>query len=68
MYMLTAAVQFLTSLTVGFTFLHVKRLVPNGSLAGCTLEALNMVGHLQGMHDFLIRGKNVVGFFSVCFV
>lgn len=39
-------------LTVGFALLHVKGLVPDGSLAGCTLETLYMVGHLQGMHDF----------------
>lgn len=40
------------SLTVRFPLLHVKGLVPDGSLTGCTLEALNMVSHLQGMHDF----------------
>lgn len=58
--------QFLTSLTVGFSLLHVKGLVPDGSLAGCTLETLNMVGHLQGMHDFLIRGEKIVNvLFSV---
>lgn len=45
----------LTSLTVRLSFLHVKGLVPDGSLAGRTLEALNMVGHLQGVHDFLTK-------------
>lgn len=45
----------LTSLTVWLSLLHVKGLVPDGSLAGCTLEALNMVGHLQGVHDFLAK-------------
>lgn len=49
--------QQLTSLTIGFALLHVKSLVPNGSLAGCTFETLNVVGHLQGMHDFLKRGE-----------
>lgn len=42
----------IVSLAVGFALLHVKSLVPDWSLAGCTLEALNMVRHLQGMHDF----------------
>ena len=46
-----------TFLTVGFALLHVKGLVPDGSLAGCTLETLNMVGHLQGVHDFLVEGR-----------
>lgn len=49
-------VQLLTSLTVGFTLLHVKGLIPDRILAGCTLETLNMVSHLQCMHDFLIGG------------
>lgn len=49
----TAAVEFFTFLTVRFTLLHVKCLVPDGSLAGSTLKTLNMVGHLQGVHDFL---------------
>lgn len=39
-------------LTVGFAFLHVEGLIPDGSLARCTLETLDMVGHLQGVHDF----------------
>lgn len=56
----TVTVQILTFLTVGFSLLHVKGLVPDCSLAGCTLETLNMVGHLQGMHDFLMKGKKKV--------
>lgn len=56
---MTAAVLFFTFLTVGFALLHVKGLVPDGSLAGCTLETLNMVGHLQSMHDFLTKGEKV---------
>lgn len=54
--MWTAMVQLLTSLTVGFTLLHVKGLIPDRILAGCTLETLNMVSHLQCMHDFLMWG------------
>lgn len=54
--MWTAMVQLLTSLTVGFTLLHVKGLIPDRILAGCTLETLNMVSHLQCMHDFLMGG------------
>lgn len=50
----------LTSLAVGFALLHVKGLVPDGSLAGCTLETLHMVGHLQGVHDLLRRGGEAV--------
>lgn len=46
-----------TFLAVGFALLHVKGLVPDGSLAGCTLETLNVVGHLQGVHDFLTEGR-----------
>lgn len=42
----------IVSLTVGFTLLHVKGLIPDRILAGCTLETLNMVSHLQCMHDF----------------
>lgn len=45
----------LASLAVRLSFLHVKGLVPDGGLAGGTLEALNMVGHLQGVHDFLTK-------------
>lgn len=52
-------VQFFTFLTVGFALLHVKGLVPDGSLAGRTLETLNVVGHLQGVHDFLITGERI---------
>lgn len=52
---------FFTFLTVRFTLLHVKCLVPDGSLAGCTLKTLNVVGHLQGMHDFLTGEER--GFF-----
>lgn len=59
----SAAVQFVTFLAVGFALLHVKGLVPDGSLAGCTLETLNMVGHLQSMHDFLTKGEKVWNFF-----
>lgn len=59
-YTHTPAVQFLTSLTVGFTLLHVKGLVPDGCLAGGTLETLNMVSHLQGMHDFLMKWEKKV--------
>lgn len=54
-----------TFLTVGFTLLHVEGLVPDGILAGRTLETLNMVGHLQGVHDFLRKGeKKQTGNFS----
>lgn len=42
----------IVSLTVGLSLLHVEGLVSDGVLAGCTLETLNMVGHLQGVHDF----------------
>lgn len=58
----------IVSLTVGFSLLHVKGLVPDGSLAGCALETLNMVGHLQGMHDFpndLLFAFGTVGCISV---
>lgn len=47
-----------TSFTVRLSPLHVKGLVPNGSFAGCTHKALNMVGHLQGVHDLLQRTAN----------
>lgn len=59
----------IVSLAVGFALLHVKGLIPDGSLAGCTLETLNVVGHLQGMHDFpcdlllalgAVRGVSVI--------
>lgn len=46
---------FLTSLAVGLPLLHVEGLVPDGGLTGGTHEALNVVGHLQGMHDLLQR-------------
>lgn len=42
-----------TFLAVGLPLLHVEGLVPDGILAGGTLEALDVVGHLQRVHDFL---------------
>lgn len=47
----------LTSLAVRLPLLHVEGLVPDGHLAGSTQEALDVVGHLQGMHDLLRRGE-----------
>ncbi len=56
-----------TFLAVGFALLHVEGLVPDGSLAGRTLETLNVVGHLQGMHDFLIKGERYCKYFIFSF-
>lgn len=56
------------SLAVGLPLLHVESLVPDGILAGGTLETLNMVGHLQGVHDFpsdLLFALGTVGSVSV---
>ncbi len=39
---------------------HVEGLVPDGHFAGSTQEALYVVGHLQGVHDFLWRGQRGV--------
>lgn len=43
---------FIVSLAVGLSLLHVEGLVPDGHFAGSTQEALYVVGHLQGVHDF----------------
>lgn len=53
----------LTFLTVRFSLLHVEGLVPDGTLAGSALETLNMVSHLQGMHDLLMRQEKARQFF-----
>lgn len=45
----------LTFLAVGLSLLHVEGLVPDGHFAGSAQEALDVVGHLQGMHDLLQR-------------
>lgn len=55
---LVAVSHSFTFLTVGLALLHVEGLVPDGILAGRTLETLNMVGHLQRVHDFLKKKKN----------
>lgn len=52
-----AVAHSFTFLTVGFALLHVEGLVPDGILAGRTFETLNMIGHLQRMHDFLRKAK-----------
>ena len=59
------SVQSLTSLTVRLALLHVKGLVPDGILAGCTLETLDVVRHLQGMHNFLVKGEK---YKQMCFI
>lgn len=49
--------QALTSLAVRLALLHVEGLVSDGPLAGGTDEALDVVGHLQGVHDLLARER-----------
>lgn len=54
---------FIVSLTVGLPLLHVEGLVPDGHFAGSAQEALDVVGHLQGMHD--LPGYLLVAFGTV---
>lgn len=55
----TACLCFPTFLTVGLPLLHVEGLVPDWILAGGALETLDVVGHLQRVHDFL-REKKII--------
>lgn len=42
---------FIVSLAVRLAIFHVEGLVPDGPLAGGAHEALDVIGHLQGVHD-----------------